>query len=31
VHGWVYSLHNGLVIDLNTTVDGPDALARLRG
>ena len=24
VHGWVYSLSNGLVIDLNLTVSGPD-------
>ena len=24
VHGWVYSLANGLVIDLNVTVSGPD-------
>src|SRR5882724_6674923 len=25
VHGWVYSLHDGLVADLNVTVSGPDA------
>jgi carbonic anhydrase len=24
VHGWVYSLADGLVIDLNVTVDGPE-------
>jgi carbonic anhydrase len=24
VHGWVYSLANGLVNDLNVTVDGPE-------
>ncbi len=24
VHGWVYSLHNGHVNDLNVTVSGPD-------
>jgi carbonic anhydrase len=29
VHGWVYALENGLVKDLNTTIDGPEALARL--
>jgi carbonic anhydrase len=29
VHGWVYSLANGLVTDLNVTVDGPQAAARL--
>jgi carbonic anhydrase len=29
VHGWVYSLGNGLVTDLNVTVSGPDALERL--
>jgi carbonic anhydrase len=29
VHGWVYSLRNGLVTDLNVTVSGPDALERL--
>jgi carbonic anhydrase len=27
VHGWVYSLHDGLVTDLNVTVTGPDGLA----
>jgi carbonic anhydrase len=26
VHGWVYSLSNGLVNDLNVTVSSPDAL-----
>jgi carbonic anhydrase len=26
VHGWVYSLHNGLVNDLNATVSGPEGL-----
>jgi carbonic anhydrase len=25
VHGWVYSLHNGLVNDLNVTISGPPA------
>ncbi|HMO42814.1 MAG TPA: carbonic anhydrase [Phenylobacterium sp.] len=29
VHGWVYSLANGLVNDMNVTVSGPDARARL--
>ena len=29
VHGWVYSLANGLVNDMNVTVSGPDDLARL--
>jgi carbonic anhydrase len=29
VHGWVYALKDGLVNDLNTTVQGPDGLARL--
>src|SRR5215475_9433780 len=29
VHGWVYSLSNGLVTDLNVTVDGPDQISRL--
>jgi carbonic anhydrase len=29
VHGWVYSLQNGLVTDLNVTVSGPDAFERL--
>jgi carbonic anhydrase len=24
VHGWVYSISNGLITDLNVTVDGPD-------
>ena len=29
VHGWVYSLGNGLVNDLNVTVAGPQDLGRL--
>jgi len=29
VHGWVYSLANGLVTDLNVTVDGPEQIPRL--
>jgi carbonic anhydrase len=29
VHGWVYSLSNGLVTDLNVTVDGPEAAAQM--
>ncbi|WP_333585836.1 carbonic anhydrase [Phenylobacterium sp.] len=29
VHGWVYSLANGLVNDMNVTVSGQDDLARL--
>ena len=29
VHGWVYSLANGVVKDLNVTVGDPDALALL--
>ncbi len=29
VHGWVYSLHNGLVTDLGVTIDGPDGYAAL--
>jgi carbonic anhydrase len=28
VHGWVYSLHDGLVIDLGVTISGPDGLER---
>ena len=30
VHGWVYSLADGLVNDLEVTVDGPEAAERLR-
>jgi carbonic anhydrase len=29
VHGWVYSLANGLITDLEVTVDGPGTRARL--
>jgi carbonic anhydrase len=29
VHGWVYSLHDGLVTDLGVTVAGPEDYARL--
>jgi carbonic anhydrase len=29
VHGWVYSLADGLIKDLEVTVDGPEALERL--
>ncbi|HKR89295.1 MAG TPA: carbonic anhydrase [Phenylobacterium sp.] len=29
VHGWVYSLANGLVTDLNVTVTGPDDVDKL--
>ena len=29
VHGWVYSLHTGLINDLGVTVDGPEELERL--
>ncbi|MDP1875517.1 carbonic anhydrase [Phenylobacterium sp.] len=29
VHGWVYSLSNGLVNDMNVTCSGPDDVARL--
>jgi carbonic anhydrase len=29
VHGWVYSLHDGLVIDLGVTISGPEGLERL--
>jgi carbonic anhydrase len=29
VHGWVYSIENGLVTDLNVTVGGPKELERL--
>jgi carbonic anhydrase len=31
VHGWVYSLSNGLVNDLNVTVSGPDPQAAAAG
>jgi carbonic anhydrase len=31
VHGWVYSLANGLVKDLNVTVGGMDELGKLTG
>ncbi|MCC7046322.1 MAG: carbonic anhydrase [Alphaproteobacteria bacterium] len=31
VHGWVYSLSNGLVNDLNVTVAGPDGAAAAGG
>jgi len=30
VHGWVYSISNGLVSDQNFTICGPEDLARLR-
>ena len=30
VHGWVYSLSDGLVIDLDVTVSGPDEAEQLR-
>jgi carbonic anhydrase len=30
VHGWVYSIANGLVTDLNVMVDGPDGVAALQ-
>jgi carbonic anhydrase len=29
VHGWVYSIANGLVTDLNTTITGPEEASRL--
>ena len=29
VHGWVYTLGNGLVTDLGVSVSGPEDLARL--
>ena len=29
VHGWVYSLANGLVTDLNVTISRPEEIARL--
>lgn len=28
VHGWVYSIANGLITDLNVTVNGPEARSR---
>jgi carbonic anhydrase len=31
VHGWVYSLANGLVKDLNVTVGGPEEFGKLFG
>lgn len=31
VHGWVYSIADGLVTDLNVSVDGPEAFARRFG
>jgi carbonic anhydrase len=31
VHGWVYSLENGLVTDLEVTVGGPQGLEQLTG
>jgi carbonic anhydrase len=31
VHGWVYSIANGLVTDLNVTVAGPGDLERIYG
>jgi len=30
VHGWVYSIANGLVNDLNVTVTGPEGVDKLR-
>ncbi len=30
VHGWVYSIADGLVNDLGVTIDGPEAAERLR-
>jgi carbonic anhydrase len=29
IHGWIYSLGNGLITDLETTIEGPEALATL--
>jgi carbonic anhydrase len=29
VHGWVYSIANGLVTDLNVTVGSPDDIDRI--
>jgi carbonic anhydrase len=31
VHGWVYSIANGLITDLNVTVGGLDDISRLEG
>ncbi len=31
IHGWVYSIANGLVTDLQVTVETPEDLNRLRG
>jgi carbonic anhydrase len=30
IHGWVYSIANGLVADLSVTVEGPDGVEMLR-
>ena len=30
MHGWVYSISNGLVTDLGVTVSGPDEIEKLR-
>jgi carbonic anhydrase len=30
VHGWVYSIANGLIIDLNVTVTAPTEIGLLR-
>ncbi len=30
VHGWVYSLHDGLITDLGVTVGSPEEIERLR-
>jgi carbonic anhydrase len=29
IHGWIYSLANGLVTDLGVTVSGPKEIERL--